>query len=257
MENLSDYLKNLHENGLDFMVSSLDYYNNLSEFYNNDIPYDLINDFCNDIRRDYIGENLKTHNYKLLQSKLINKFDDIIDFNNQNGSDDKCSFIINSKNKDIVYNDEFIKIVEFFNYKIRNIFTTTNGLYAIIMEPVYSEDMTNIVYDKCNGIIYHITDDRNVDSILRNGLRIKKISSDMPGRVYVYAPGFYISNKNKELWGDFIKRIGKYGDYKILKINLHKLKTKLKFYKDTAMNGDEVLFTYNNIPKICIEEVKI
>lgn len=255
MDNLYNYIKSMD---LDNMSRSKQYYEGLYEFYDGDIPKHILEQFFNGYRIDYVWENLQSHDYKLLQKKILDKFSDI-EFINQH-DDDKSIFILVYDDESLKDNEEFLNLLSFFNYKIRNIFKDNYDKCNYIIEPIFSKKMNDYVYDKCNGILYHITSKRNVDSILKKGLRIKKVTyQNTPQRIYLFAPGYYISNKNRDVWERQVRRIMPNMDnISILKIDLHKINMSgINFYKDTAMDGDEMIFTYTNIPANCISLVNI
>lgn len=224
------------------------------EFYGGDIPEDIINEINDGKFPDYIWENLQSHDYRKLKNQLTKYFgEDIEEYINQKDADVKDIFGIKVKDIKLIDNPKFQSILQFFNYFVREV---RNDLY--IIEPLYSTKMNDLVYDKCNGIVYHFTDSKSAESILKNGLRIRGRNFEnwkYPNRVYVYAPGYYISRENKDLWlqdamnvVDFSK-----GLLVVLKIDLHKAKG-IDFYKDPAMPQHSV-FTYHNIPKECIEKI--
>ena len=48
----------------------------MNEFFNNEIPENIIKEFEQNGYVDYVWENLQTHDYKLLQKKLEQYFGD-------------------------------------------------------------------------------------------------------------------------------------------------------------------------------------
>lgn len=231
----------------------------MNEFFNNDIPSNILDKFQKDGWVDYVWENLQTHDYKLLQNQLEKYFgDNIIEFIDQ--SDESGIFAIRVKDKYLHRDTNFRKLIEFYGYFIREI-----NQHKYVIEPTYSQKRDDWVYNECNGVVYHFTDNDTADSILSKGLRIKgreRIDFSYPKRIYLYAPGFYIINENKDLWIDFVKNVVdpikvKRNGLSILKIDLNRIKKyNISFYRDTAM-GDDAVFTYNNIPKECITKLNI
>lgn len=225
------------------------------EFYGGDIPEDIINEINSGKFPDYIWENLQSHDYRKLKNQLTKYFGkDIEEYINQKDADEKDIFGIKVKDVKLIDNQKFQSILQFFNYFVREV---RDDLY--IIEPIYSTKMNDLVYNECNSIVYHFTDSKSAESILKKGLRIRGRNFEnwkYPERVYVYAPGYYISRENKDLWlqdamgvVDFSK-----GSLVVLKIDLHKAKG-IDFYKDPAMPQHSV-FTYHNIPKECITKLK-
>lgn len=245
--------------GLDFQHQKQMLLENMNEFFNNEIPENIIKEFEQKGYIDYVWENLQTHDYKLLQKKLEQYFGDKIEeFIDQ--VDESGIFAIRV-NDEYLYRDEtFINLLNFFNYFLRE----RNG-FRYVIEPIYSKNMDEWVYKNCNGIIYHFTDKDTAEKILKSGLRIKgrtHSSFAYPKRIYLYAPGFYLNSNNTKKWMEFAKQIinpfmvKKFG-LSVLKIDLNRArKSNISFYRDTAM-GEDAIFTYNNIPKECITELNI
>lgn len=243
--------------GLDFQYRKQILLENMNEFFNNEIPGNIIKEFEQNGYVDYVRENLQTHDYKLLQKKLEQYFGDKIEeFIDQ--TDESGIFAIRV-NDEYLYRDEtFINLLNFFNYFLRE----RNG-FRYVIEPIYSKNMDEWVYKNCNGIVYHFTDKDTAKKILKSGLRIKgRTHSDFayPKRIYLYAPGFYLNSNNVDEWMEFTKQIinpfmvKKFG-LSVLKIDLNRVrKSNISFYRDTAM-GEDAIFTYNNIPKECITEL--
>ena len=54
-----------------------------------------------------------------------------------------------------------------------------------------------MVYNENNGILYHFTPGSKKESILKNGLRIKKADyREFPERIYLYSHFGHIKDKN-------------------------------------------------------------
>lgn len=228
----------------------------MNEFFDNDIPQDIIEKFQQESYVDYIWENLQTHDYRLLKKQLTKYFSkDIEEYVNQKDADKNDIFLIKARNSNLHKDPKFQSLLQFFNYFIREI---RGNSYTI--EPIYSTKMNDWVYGDCNQVVYHFTDSKSAESILKNGLRIKGRNLDhwkYPERIYLYAPGYYLSTDNINDWiGDAmdVTDLSK-GNLVVLKIDLHKTnKTNIDFYKDPAMH-EKAIFTYNNIPKECITKL--
>lgn len=258
MKSLTDYINESLKHSVDHYLSLNHLYNDMLEFYDNEIPKDIQEKFLNNGWVDYVEESLKTHDINKLINKLNKEFKDQIQkfekLNNQ-------SLVIYLNDDSLEDNEFFNDILKFFNYTLRQ--SKDNKL---LIEPIYSEDVSKYVYDDCNGIIYHFTDKQSAKYILKNGLKIRGVDSKhrkIPKRIYLYAPGYYLNSKNKDKWIDFAKTVIGYMKYRIhglsvLKIDLHKLyDSNISFYKDTSMDEKESIFTLNNIPAICISELNI
>lgn len=258
MKNLKDIIES------DFSKLDIDYYRrtllaDMNEFFNNEIPENIIKEFEQNNYVDYVWENLQSHDYKLLQHKIEQYFGDrVVKYINQ---DDKSGIFAIHVNDEYLYRDKkFNNLLKFFNFFIRE----RNG-FRYVIEPIYSQDMNDWVYKQCNGVVYHFTDNETANKILKTGLRIKgRTSSDFayPNRIYLYTPGMYLTSSNKDKWIQFANlivdpfMINKFG-LAVLKIDLSRIKrTNITFYRDTAM-GETSVFTYNNIPKECITKLNI
>lgn len=212
---------------------------------------------------DYINEMLLTHDYKKLIKAIQKTYGDIvediayIDIQNE----DKNTFYIKLEDDSIVEDDKFKTLLDFFNYFIRNKIkdkrSEVYGYYCI--EPKYSEKISQDILNKYNNLCYHYTTKKNVDSILKNGLRIKR-SKDFryPNRIYV------VLCNRKDVFNPDItsfakrqissKKIHDEDGIACMQINLNKLNVDI--YKDTTLPDDEAYFLYNNIPKEYIKEIK-
>lgn len=270
-----------------YKISNEYLYEELKDFFI-DIPNDYIKLYENNclykIGFDYINENLKTHDYKKLQNQLLREYDKYIEeFKDYEGSDNIKSFYIILKNQKPKYNletskfdnpllsvknveknknevEKFFNILRFFNYQYSN-WKFVDNKYALYIEPIYSDDASEY-FDKCHRQAYHFTYKKNVESILKNGLRLRRGNyRDFPERIYLWTTDKKqdINDNNKELlnfihkiFGDdhlFLKNIG------IIKVDLYH--TNFPVYKDTAMKDKEAIFVYNNIPANLCKEIII
>lgn len=250
MKTLLEHINNsIYSENLQYHIQSQQKYQDMLEFFDNDIPDNILERFKSGEDIDYVWENLKSHDIDSLINRLYKEFpiDNIEKFG------EGC-FIVWFET-DMSNYDKFKDILRFYNYNIRQTFKG-----GLLIEPIYATDLSNYVYNECGGIVYHFTDNKSAKYILENGLRIKgsTVGRHIPKRIYVYAPQKLI-NKNDI---DDVKRfalavvnsikIKRYG-LCCLKINLNKPhNTNIGFYKDTTMKQKESLFTLNNIPKECI-----
>lgn len=280
MKTIIEYLK---ENNPDKIAKNNFIYQEMADFYNDEIPdkYIQLYEDCNLLDFSYIHENLQTHDYKKLQNQLLKEYGDYIDsFEDYQGNDDKKSFYIILKNQKPKYNletsqldnpllsvknvskntkevEKFFNILRFFNYQYSN-YERLNDKYALYIEPIYSEDATDY-FNKCHRQAYHLTYKDNIDKILKSGLRIKSGTyCEFPERIYLWASEDNKLNKQKLL--EFAKKIFyinnlSFDDIGIIKVDLYH--TNFPVYKDTAMKEKEALFIYNNIPANLCKEIKI
>lgn len=270
-----------------YKISNEYLYEEMKDFFE-DIPKEYITLYENNclykIGFDYINENLKTHDYKKLQNQLLKEYSDYIDeFKDYEGTDNIKSFFIILKNQKPKYNlktskfdnpllsvknieknieeaEKFFNILRFFNYKYSQ-WKWIGDKESLYIEPIYSEDASEY-FDKCHRQAYHFTYKKNVEGILKNGLRLKRGTyRKFPERIYLWATDkkVEINNDNEELL-DFIHKI--FGNDKlylndigIIKVDLYH--TNYPVYKDTGMKDKEAIFVYNNIPADLCKEIKI
>lgn len=264
MKTIKDYI---YKQFSDCDIIRRKYIEDIKEYFNDDIPEYLIENLNSEnYINDYILENLKSHNTKQLQEKILNKFlnkyNDIKfqELTNKKEKYDVKGFILLSKtNIENIYNDkEFQDLIQFYGYYITD---KTNIHLAIL--PTYPENVSDFVYKKNKGILYHFTAGKHVNEILKKGLRIKRANyREYPERIYLYSCGY---KKLKDIPNieSFINNVvnsfdrNRYG-LSIFKINLNKINgSNIEFYTDDIMDEKEAVFTYNNIPKECITKINI
>ena len=270
-----------------YKISNEYLYEEMKDFFG-DIPKQYITLYENNciykIGFDYINENLKTHDYKKLQNQLLKEYGNYIEeFKDYEGNDNIKSFyiILNSQKpkynletskfdnpllsvKNVEKNTEevekFFNILRFFNYQYSQ-WSFVDNKDCLYIEPIYSEDASGY-FDKCHRQAYHFTYKKNVEGILKNGLRLKRgIYRKFPERIYLWATDKKqdINDNNKELL-DFIHKIFSndklyLNNIGIIKVDLYH--TNYPVYKDTAMKDKEAIFVYNNIPANLCKEIKI
>lgn len=271
MKAIKEYLKNKHDS-FDIEYWSKENYllNNINEFFGEDIPIYIKEKLMNDEYIDYIYENLQSHDADKLKKKLKKEYGDSIDFQDYSGKEKKSFIIIlnndnlldfynlnNDENANFEKIEKFNNILSFFNYYV-SYNDEDNGKKYLFIEPRYSDNVSDEVFNS-HKYIYHFTDKNSSRKILETGLRIRKSNyREYPQRIFLY-----VTDKKIE---DDIENISKF----ILKVcNIHLLKRyglsilrienngKLDLYNDTAMEEDEAVFTYNNIPYQYIKKVNI
>ena len=249
---LGEYIDKQLNESIDYGCKLYTYINGMKEFYNNKIPNYLIYKILDDDYPDYIAETLNSHDVKLLIKKLQINFSFIKSFNYIENDENKKMFVINLLNKNdlnkLLNNDKFNNIITFFNYYITQIIDT-----KLILEPIYSENITNYMILNKFYYVYHITSSDKEDKIMEKGLRCKTSNYRYyPERIY-----FYISKYKFSYFSDdlkiLIKKIINYDKLKTYGITLFKIKEPLfgnhnySFYKDTTLPKNSV-FIYNNVP---------
>lgn len=260
----------LNENKYDFRRYTLsDYVGDLYEFYGDDIDYDILENISNNVMSyDFIDENLKSHDYKKLISKLYNKFfDEIVEFSvyDFEHTNDLKSVII-SFNKTIslddidylIHSNDFISITEFFNYKVRKF--DMKDKY-VILEPLFPRKCNDLI-EKHNYTAYYFIeyDKRVYDSILTHGIRIKENKSNLyPKRIYMIFPktgyNFDFSIKSNRHFLEILFGNDLHKDLVMFRIDLREIRN-IDIYRDTTME-ELAVFTLNNIPAHAIKNHKI
>lgn len=238
-----------------------DYYLRLFEYYWGDnLTDDIHNDYLNDINKDYILENLQTHNCGLVKRKISDRYSSkllYIDIPYESRSDKEIVAIYTAEPEFFEHNTNFKNLLDFYGYFLSYIGQdqSNSEIYILYIEPKFSENCNDFVYETCNGIVYHITQKRNVPKIRKSGLRIRNGDITKYGNLQSYRnfpKRIYLCGSSKFNDFDMLKTIadevipGGYENSAILKINVSR--SSMNFYKDSAMNNPNCFFTYQNIP---------
>ena len=199
---------------------------------------------------NYIDESLtKSYDSNILIKKLKNKYKEKInDIHIQKSKSNIQSFSIQFDEQymyDIVYDESLYKLLDLFGYYVteyKEIKTENNQILRF--EPIFGQKCNDLVYKECNGVIYHITDDRFIDKIRKKGLIPFRNSNyrNFSDRV------FFSCGKNKKEIIDNLKNIIKQLEkinYHILKIDLNKYKYNVDFYFDPS-EDDKHNYIYAN-----------
>lgn len=199
---------------------------------------------------NYIDESLtKSYDSNILIKKLKNKYKEKINnIHIQKSKSNIQSFSIQFDEQymyDIVYDESLYKLLDLFGYYVteyKEIKTENNQILRF--EPIFGQKCNDLVYKECNGVIYHITDDRFIDKIRKKGLIPFRNSNyrNFSDRV------FFSCGKNKKEIIDNLKNIIKQLEkinYHILKIDLNKYKYNVDFYFDPS-EDDKHNYIYAN-----------
>ena len=271
MKSLEEFIQDEYDKSIDQGCKAKYYIDEIKEFYNNEIPDNILKLIDDNKYEFYIDESLKTHDTNKLKDKLKKEYGDDIDFLDYNGKDKKSFYMILSNNLRIIdfsrkgsrldtnfdNLEKFENILSFFNYYVSYTQKIDNQ-WTLFIEPRYSDNITQEVFDK-HYYIYHFTDKKSAKSILENGLRIKKSRyREFPSRIFLYITNKKI-NEDKENICKFISIICNRSNVYNYGISILKIKNNNKFniYNDTSMKEKEAAFTYDNIPKEFISEVNI
>lgn len=199
---------------------------------------------------NYIDESLtKSYDSNILIKKLKNKYKEKINnIHIQKSKSNVQSFSIQFDEQymyDIVYDESLYKLLDLFGYYVteyKEIKTENNQILRF--EPIFGQKCNDLVYKECNGVIYHITDDKFIDKIRKKGLIPFRNSNyrNFSDRV------FFSCGKNKKEIIDNLKNVIKQLEkinYHILKIDLNKYKYNVDFYFDPS-EDDKHNYIYAN-----------
>ena len=226
---------------------------------------------------NYIKESLKQYNSDQVIKKLKEHFDFKVIVGNSDLGQKKYYFEIQLDSKLDFYrmldNKKFKDILKFYNFYITQ-YNIQNQIICI--EPIQSDNMNDIVYNKNKGIIYHFIFEKQdkskqiLNSIIEKGIRCKTAGyRHYPKKIYCYAT----SKRYDNLLNDvnsiflFLKEIAKDNEnnlktiienVQIVKVDLNRvyLKHTIDFYQDSAMKCQNAVFAFHNIPSACITPLK-
>lgn len=149
---------------------------------------------------------------------------------------------------DTIESDNVYKLLKQFNYHITKIDKFRDD-WLIVIEPRYSEDMTDYLRKKTD-VFYHITHKDNLKKIFKRGLtpkvgktRIQGGYRYFPEKVFLLADSEYSESNIEEIIQN--KQLSD-EDYVILKIDLKG--HNIGLYKDDFYNDEEFVYTYEAIP---------
>lgn len=267
MKTIKDFLKDKH-NPFDIEYWSKENYllENINDFFSNDIPDIIKERLKNDEYVDYVYENLQSHDAEKLKKKLKKEYGDEIDFQDYSGKDKKSFVIIlNNGNIEDFYNpgntnekiEKFNNILSFFNYYV-SYNDEDRGRKYLFIEPRYSDNVTDEIFNS-HKYLYHFTDKKSARSILETGLRIRKSTyREYPERTFIYATDKKVEDDLENV-SKFILKVCNIHNIKRYGLSILKIENNGKFdlYNDTAMEEDEAVFTYQNIPYQYIKKVNV
>lgn len=251
MKNITEYLKDSFDPHNKTVFAINEYKNVLLEYFG---KFDK--EVC--LEKDYILDNLNTHDAEKLKSKILDVAN--VEFEDYSSGNLKSFSVLCASKEEAISlteNEKFKNLIEFFNYFVSEVIDN-----RIFVEPVYSEDKSKYVFTDCKGICYHITTQERAEKIMRTGLRIKRsYYRKFPARIYLYATP-KLSLVNDENIKDFAYKIvnklkaEREGGIAIIRVNLNKcFNDVMRFYKDTSMKENEAVFTYNSIPPECLTQL--
>lgn len=260
MISLTEFINNFHQECMaDIRPYILDEQKELVDLLwpDGDCPEDIIESIINFEHRDFVLENLNTHDWKKVKKFLEKEYD--VEVEKENNNDDKKDGIkIFCKNHDdaiyIIHDPKFKNCLEFYNYFYSEIVGNYGNIIKV--EPLYSEKV-KISNDLPNHAqAYHITTKENGERILKTGLRPKGKHKYryFPSRVYLILPDKYEDGISLIKETIRLKNIDK-NDLCILKVDLARV-INYNFYKDVAMPDRKYyIYTYGKIPPEDIKDI--
>lgn len=202
------------------------------------------------IMKTFSESLIKSYDSNILINKLKNKYKDKInDIYIQKSKSNIESFSIQFDKKymeDIAYDESLYKLLDFFGYYIteyKEIKSENNQILRF--EPIFGEKCNDLVYNKCNGIIYHVTSEKYISKIRKKGLVPFEGQTyrNFTSRIF-----FSCAETNEETINnikDIINQISDIKSYIILRIDLRKYKYNVDFYYDPS-EDDQHNYIYAN-----------
>jgi hypothetical protein len=276
-----EYLDNIEIN--EYMSCVIDHkniihenYSLLNDYYFEGIPDSVISDFKYNPTANYIFENLNTHDADKLIASLRKKYSDfeIHDVLDHAGDHRYLVLDIIGDNFYPLYNsNDFDNIISFYGYSKSKV-DCVRDRCRIELEPIYADrdEANDLVYNKCNGILYHITNEEGYKSIMETGFRINGVNTDpklerrpkyrdYPNRTYFLAiPGNVKNIIHSSAMEMAIMNYFK-GDLYHDKIYILKVRVtgmNIDFYRDSVSisidgSASPAVYCYCNIPPQFIE----
>ena len=200
----------------------------------------------------YIFERLgKSWSAKKLADEIKNIYPvSKIDFLNNKESTQFSLYMDNPD--DFLKNEKVMILLRLYNYYIRKISDD-----KVTFEPYKPEDVTDMIYNDCGGIIYHVTTEEKWKKI--------KDTELVPKYKHVYgefrdARIFFIANKDEKESLRQLRSISNTNPILrksrvFIKVNLNKYKNRLRFRIDPSAYGYNAYFTEEPVPGFCMEEI--
>ena len=193
----------------------------------------------------------KSYNPDELYQKLVEKFNVSNGIYAETNSNIK-SFTFEVNNKEIINNEEFKSLLNFYNFYV-SFCENRNNKYQVYIEPYKPEDKTDYIYNDCKGIVYRFVNDNGLKRLKNHGLSPRHdIDRYYPRYIFV------IADKDESRLKDILSKVQqeiKKTDLHLIKIDLNKYENKLRFYVDPASVNYDAFVTREYIPKYCCEEI--
>ena len=231
------------------LVKQQDIYENLSDFYFNQIPDNILHLLHNDsvTYNEIILESLNSSETSVVINQLKKYYVQFIESVKIMNNNSRSGFIINLMNIFNVEtfldnNLEIYNLLNFYGYYISKYLKN-----SILISPTYAS-IANDILQQNHNICYHFTNSKKIDSILENGLRCKNnFYRYFPERIYFYITLNIFDNQGnlKTDVKKFLTDIDKTEDIYAIKVNLNN--TNIPVYQDDVIDNPYSIFTYHNI----------
>lgn len=213
---------------------------------------------------NYIDESLiKSYDTEKLKKALNKKYgiDDFHDYKSKSDEPKRFAFSVDEDLYNRLMDDEgFFKLIDLYGYTLTEINCIDNKIYDIHLEPNFGKKCNELVYDKCNGIVWHISKKKFEKYITYDGIKPRV------GENYrVFSERVFLScGETSQEIVDNVKFLLKQlaipeGKYVIYKINLkrsHHHPYNVNFYYDPS-EDDKHNFIYANaifFPHLIVNE---
>lgn len=237
----------------------------LKSYWGN-VPQTILEKYASGERKDFILENLQSHDWKKLVKSLQSEFgvDQIRVVRSSQGEKSFIGLEVRgSKNfptSAIISSFRLGKARDICNFYGYTLSGSTGNL--IELEPEWPGTAISFIYGKCKGVVWHLCPEDVADSVLEKGLRCRNRDTDSslknirnyPKRIFVYAtPPLDRVNLQRglEQLADTISdREADLDDFQVIRIDLPGVgfSGRIPFYWDEYSEDGACCFTYTNIP---------
>ena len=124
---------------------------------------------------DYIDESLiKSYDTEKLKNALNKKYgiEDFHDYKSKSNEPKRFALSVNENLYNRLINDEgFFKLIDLYGYTLTEINCIDKKIYDLHLEPNFGKKCNELVYDKCNGIVWHISKKKHKHAINKVGIK--------------------------------------------------------------------------------------
>lgn len=237
------------------------------------VPETVLDRYIAGERKDFILENLQTHDWKQLAKALTREFGFQVKVRPFEDNSEKSFVFVDVTGTKEKPATEILKsfregrgrdILQFFNYSLSGIERN-----RVSLEPKWSESGTEYIYNKCFGVVWHLCPEELADDVFQAGLRCRNRDDsetrdlrNYPKRIYVYATEPLPKSQLRDRLEDLADTISEGNltleDYQVFKIQLPRtgFSGKIEFYSDSAIADGHTFYTYTNIPASLLKPVE-